>query len=115
MDIKTLENRVVRRTKMVFGLKISHRQGQGFPLLVHTLDISYSGARIGAVRENIQPGTLLVMQHRHNRAEGCVMWSRQIDPREIQIGVSFLNHVAPFWGVDLDEGYAGVWLSASQR
>jgi PilZ domain len=115
MDIKALEKRTVRRTKMVFALKISHLQVQGSPLLVHTLDISHSGAKIGALRECIQPGSILLMQYRHHRAQCCVMWSREVAVREIQIGIEFLSQCGQFWEVDLDQGCAGVWLTASER
>ena len=115
MDIKALEKRILKRTKMVFGVRISQLQVQGCPLLVHTLDISSSGAKIGALRESIKLGSKLLMQHRQNRVQCCVMWTRQVAPREIQIGVEFLNQSARFWEADLDQGCAGVWLSASER
>jgi hypothetical protein len=79
------------------------------------LDISSTGAKIGAVREYIQPGSVLLLQHGHQRAQCRVIWSRRVGPAEIQIGVEFLKHGAPFWELDLDEGRAGVWLSLSQR
>ena len=110
---RTLDKRSVRRTKMVVGLRVP--QPQAPDLLVHTLDISSSGAKIGAVREWIQPGRVLVIQYKHNRVQCCVKWSRQIAPREIQIGVEFLGHDLQIWGLDLDEDRAGVWLSSSER
>ena len=115
MDTKTLDKRSVRRTKMVVGLKIPRPQSQAPDLLVHTLDISSSGAKIGAVREWIQPGSILAIQRKHNRFQCRVMWSRQIGPREIQIGIEFLGCDTQIWGLDLDEDCAGVWLSRLER
>lgn len=115
MDTKTLDKRTVKRTKMVVGVKVPQPQSQAPDLLVHTLDISSSGARIGAVREWIQPGSVLVIQRRHNRAQCRVMWSRQIAPREIQMGIEFLGRDTQIWGLELDEECAGVWLSSSER
>jgi len=115
MDTKTLDKRSVRRTKMVIGLKIPQPQSQAPDLLVHTLDISSSGAKIGAVREWIQPGSILAIQRKHNRSLCRVMWSRQIGPREIQIGIEFLGRDTQIWGLDLDEDCAGVWLSRLER
>ena len=112
---KSLEKRVLRRTKMVVGLRISQTEDNAGQLLVHTLDISSTGAKIGAVREYIQPGSVLLLQHGRNRAQCRVIWSRRVGPREIQMGVEFLKSGARFWELELDEGRAGVWLSVSHR
>jgi len=100
---------------MVFGLRVPQPRSQAPDLLVHTLDISSSGAKIGAVREWIQPGSVLIIQYKHNRAQCRVKWSREIAPREIQIGIEFLDRATEIWGLDLDEDCAGVWLSSSER
>ena len=115
METKTLDKRGVRRTKMVVGLRVPQSQSCAQDLLVHTLDISSTGAKIGAVREWIQPGSKLVIQYKHTRAQCRVMWSRQLAPREIQIGVEFLAGNTQIWGLDLEEDCAGVWLSSSER
>ena len=100
---------------MVLGLRIFQPEVRASQLLVHTLDISSTGAKIGAVREYIHPGNVLFIQRGHNRAQCRVMWSRRVGPREIQMGVEFLKHGTRFWELDLDEGRAGVWLSLSER
>ena len=114
MNNKSLEKRVLRRTKMVVGVKISEPKVNAGQLLVHTLDITSTGAKIGAMREYIQPGSVLLLQHGRNRAQCRVIWSRRVGTKEIQMGVEFLKHGARFWELELDEGRAGVWLSASQ-
>jgi hypothetical protein len=115
MDNKSLENRVLRRTKMVVGLRISQSEQNANQLLVHTLDISSTGAKIGSLREYIQPGRVLLLQHGRNHAQCRVIWSRRVGPTEIQMGVEFLKSGARFWELDLDEGRAGVWMSLSER
>ena len=114
VDTRTLDKRSVRRTKMVVGLRVPQPKSQAPDLLVHTLDISSSGAKIGALKEWIQPGSELVIQCKHNRAHCRVMWSRQIAPGEIQMGIEFLGRGTQIWGLDLDEDCAGVWLSSSE-
>jgi len=109
-DTRALDNRIARRTKMVVGLRVSQ---QAPNLLVHTLDISSSGARIGALRQWIQPGTALILQRKHTRARCRVMWSRKVAPGEIQIGIKFLGRDSYFWGLDLNEDCVGVWFSES--
>ena len=115
MDNKSLENRVLRRTKMVVGLRISQSENDSSQLLVHTLDISSTGAKIGSLREDIRPGSVLLLQHGRNRAQCCVIWSRRVGPSEVQMGVEFVKHSARFWELELDEGRAGVWMSLSER
>jgi len=117
MDGKILEKRTVRRTKMVVALKVlkSQPEGQDQQFIAHTLDISSVGARIGAVRELIQPGSLVTIQRKQTRAQCRVMWSRTIAPGEIQIGIEFLGCEAQIWELDLDEDRAGIWASKSER
>jgi PilZ domain len=115
MNTKELDKRGIKRTKMVAGLRLSIPKPQAPNLLVHTLDISSSGAMIGALRERIEPGSILFIQRRHTRAQCRVMWSRQLAPGEVQIGIEFLGHDARFWGLDLEDGCAEVWLSATER
>jgi PilZ domain-containing protein len=114
-DTKTLDKRNVKRTKMVVGLRVAQQRSHVGDLLVHTLDISSSGAKIGALREGMQPGSVLIVQRRHTRARCLVMWSRKVAPGEIQIGIKFLGRDSNFWGLDLDENCAGVWFSESER
>ena len=64
MDTRTLDKRCVKRTKMVLGLRLPQQQSQDSGLLVHTLDISSSGAKVGALRSRIQPGSILILQRR---------------------------------------------------
>ena len=115
MNTKALDNRTVRRTRMVVGLRLPKSQPQAPDLIVHTLDISSSGAKIGALREWIEPGSVLLVQRRHARTHCRVIWSCQVARGEIRIGIEFLDRNHQFWGLDLDEDCAGVWLSSSHR
>jgi hypothetical protein len=69
--------------EMVVGLRLPKSLLQASDLLVHTLDISSSGAKIGALREWIEPGSVLIVQRRHTRAQCRVMWSHQVAPGEV--------------------------------
>jgi hypothetical protein len=113
-DTRTLDKRNVKRTKMVVGLRVP-QQSPVADLLVHTLDISSSGAKIGALREWMEPGSAIIVQRGHTRARCSVMWSLKVAPGEIQIGIKFLRGDSHFWGLDLDEDCAGVWFSESER
>ncbi|HEX3321010.1 MAG TPA: PilZ domain-containing protein [Terriglobales bacterium] len=117
MDAKILERRTTKRTKMVATLKIlgPDPQGPASTQLAHTLDISSSGAKIGAMRAEIEPGIILVLQHKQARAQCRVTWVRRMSSGEFQIGVEFLKPNAQFWGIDLDDERVGVWLATSNR
>lgn len=115
METRALEKRAVKRTKMVLGLRLSSPQFCGRNLVVHTLDISSSGAKVGALREWIAPGTVLAMQYKHMRAQCRVMWSHTFPSGETHIGIELEAHKAHLWGLDLDDSCAGIWLSTSER
>ena len=115
MATKALEKRTVKRTKMVVAVRFPKPQPHAPDLLVHTLDISSVGAKIGALREWVQPGSVLLIQRRHTRARCRVTWSRRIGPQEVQIGIEFLGRDPGFWGLDLDDYCAGLWISQSER
>lgn len=115
MDARALDKRNAKRTKMVVGLRVPQQRSDVADLLVHTLDISYSGAKLGALRECVQPGSVLTVQRRHTRTQCRVMWSRTVAPGEIQIGIEFMGRDTHFWGLDLEEDCVGVWSSESER
>jgi PilZ domain len=115
MDTRTLDNRTLIRTKMVLGLRLSQPESEDPNVLVHTLDISSSGAKLGALRVCIEPGSVLTVQRKHVRIQCRVMWSRSIAPGEIQIGIEFLRPDSQIWGLELEEHGAGVWMAQSER
>lgn len=115
LDSRALDKRGVKRTKMVVGLRVPQQRSDAADLVVHTLDISYSGAKLGALRDVVQPGSVLTVQRKHTRAQCRVMWSRKIAPGEIQIGIEFLDRETDFWGLDLEEDCVGVWSSELER
>lgn len=115
MKSKNVEKRTLKRTKMVVGLRLPQSQFSTPDAFVHTLDISSSGAKIGALREWIAPGSVLLLQRRHMRAQCRVVWSRNVAPGEIQIGIEFLGREAQFWGFDLEDELAGVWIEPGEN
>jgi hypothetical protein len=112
MDTRALEKRAVNRAKMVLGIRLSSPQLCGRNLVVHTLDISSSGAKVGALREWIAPGTILAIRYKHVRAQCCVIWSQTFPSGETHIGIELEAHKAHLWGLD---SCAGIWLSTCER
>src|SRR5437879_9319187 len=61
------ERREHRRSKMVLPIKVFL---PGAPqVLAHTIDISISGARIGGLREQLQPGKSVSLERGSQRAK----------------------------------------------
>lgn len=83
---------------MVLPVKVSAQQST---LLVHTVDISGVGARLGGLRMQLQPGSTIDLQRGSRKAKFMVKWIQQLGANEIQIGVEFLEPQDNFWGVDL--------------
>ena len=77
------EKRKSARKKMVLPVKFSLAHES---LMVHTLDITRSGARLGALRAQLQPGTIIDLQRGQKRAKFRIVWVRQLASNEIQAG-----------------------------
>lgn len=96
-----LEKRVSSRRKMVLPVK-SHRANTP-PAPVHTLDLSCSGAKLGALRDPVSCGDILIVHRRHKRARCRVVWVRDMGRGEIHVGVELLVPESDFWGLDLED------------
>lgn len=81
---------------------------------VHTLNLSSTGAKLGAFRHNVKRGDVLTMQRQHKRAKCKVVWTREVGPQEIQVGIEFLQAEEGFWGVPLEESRNGICVVTSE-
>jgi hypothetical protein len=93
-----LDKRKSQRRKMVLPVKVFIDQTTH---LAHTVDITDNGARLGALRTELQPGTIISLQRGSQRAKFQIAWVRQLAPNELQAGIESLQPQASFWGVDL--------------
>lgn len=82
--------------------------------LAHTVDITESGARLGALRTELQPGMVVSLQRGSKRAKFRIAWIRQLAPNELQAGVESLQPQNSFWGVDLSPQGPDVKKEAQQ-
>src|ERR1700737_1267375 len=71
--------------------------------LAHTIDITHTGARLGALRTPLQPGMIISLQRGSKKAKFRITWTRQVAPNELQAGVESLELQDNFWGVDLSD------------
>jgi hypothetical protein len=95
-----LNKRKSPRRKMVLPVKVSVNNVTG---LAHTVDITPSGARLGALRTRLQPGTTICLQRGPKKAEFRIEWIKELAPNEFQAGIEALEPENNFWGVKLSE------------
>ena len=95
-----LNKRKSPRRKMVLPVKISVDK---VTHLAHTVDITTTGARLGALRTQLQPGMIVSLQRGAKKAEFRVQWVRQLGPNEVQAGVESLEPQNNFWGINLSD------------
>ena len=95
-----LNKRKSARRKMVLPVKISVDK---VTHLAHTVDITTTGARLGALRTQLQPGMIITLRRGLKKAEFRVQWIRQLSPNELQAGIESVEPQKQnnFWGVNL--------------
>jgi len=79
------------RAKAVLPVRISGSDlsGKSYSELVHTLDVSRTGVRLGSVRRHLEVGSLIVLQYRQHKAEFRVIWIKPLGSgAEQQIGLA---------------------------
>ena len=75
--------------------------------VAHTVDISPVGAQLGGFRISLQPGEVIILQHRHNKGRFRVIWSKQVGPSELRAGIEWVaieksaGIEINFWGLEL--------------
>ena len=82
------------RTKMVLPLRVWLDQQKSLVAeqqLAHTLDISPIGGRLGGLRTPVEPGQVILLQHGQKKSQFRVIWSRELEPREIHAGVESME------------------------
>jgi hypothetical protein len=64
------------RVKMILPVRLSAKDSNGAPysLLVHTLDFSHSGARLGGIRQQLQVGETVTLEYKLRRAQFAICW-----------------------------------------
>jgi hypothetical protein len=96
------KQRRLGRSKAVLPVRISGNDISGEPYseLVHTLDVSRTGVRLGAVRRQLEVGSLIVLQYRKHKAEFRVIWTKPLrSGAEQQVGLE-ADAQKDLWGLE---------------
>jgi len=89
------------RVKAVLPVRVTGNDisGNSYSELVHTLDVTESGARLGALRQALKVGSLITVQYKQHRATFRVVWTEPAPGRtEHQAGIEAVNH-RDLWGL----------------
>ncbi len=100
------DNRRQDRMKAVLPVKVRGRDmaGKCFEELVHTLDVTPRGVRLGAVRHCLKVMDSLTVLYRQRKIEFRVVWTRKLEGAdEYQVGLQALTHDQDAWGLNLSE------------
>ena len=71
--------------------------------LTHTIDVTCTGARLGGLHAELQPGQTVVLHRGLKKARFRVVWVERRTPKEIHAGLECLEPQSGFLGVDLSQ------------
>src|SRR5579872_5127272 len=76
--------------------------GASFEELAHTLDLTTSGVRLGAIRHQLNALDTLTVFYRQRRVDFKVIWTRLLDGNhEYQVGLQASSQEKELWGTNL--------------
>jgi hypothetical protein len=96
------KQRCVDRSKAVLPVRISGNDisGKVYSELVHTLDVSRTGVRLGSVRRELEVGSLVTLQYRQHKADFRVVWTKPVGSgAEQQVGLE-AGAQRDLWGLE---------------
>src|SRR5271169_713014 len=102
MEPSVDNKRCLDRSKAVLPVRIlgNDASGESYSELVHTLDVSKAGVRLGAVRRQLEVGSPITIQYRQHKAEYRVIWTKPLGTGpEQQVGLE-ADAQRDLWGLD---------------
>jgi hypothetical protein len=95
-----------KRAKAVLPVRVKGTDGGGnaFEELAHTLDVTATGVRLGAVRRELNIGEELTLFFRQRKLQFRVVWTKKMKgTSEFQVGLQAANHEREPWGLNFTE------------
>jgi len=92
------------RTKAVLPVRVKGKDssGKAFEELVHTLDVTPEGARLGSVRHELKLQDELTVFYRQRKIQFRVVWTKKMKgTSEFQVGLQAVSHDSEAWGLSL--------------
>jgi|SRR5271165_1430715 len=94
------------RTKAVLPVRVKGKDSSGKPFeeLVHTLDVTASGVRLGSVRRELNVLDEITIFYRQRKMQYRVMWTKKLKgTSEFQVGLRALTQDKEAWGMGFAE------------
>jgi hypothetical protein len=94
------------RTKAVLPVRVKGKDsaGQPFEELVHTLDVTPEGARLGSVRRQLNLLDEITIFYRQRKIQFRVVWTKKLQgTSEFQVGLQAVTQENEAWGLNLSE------------
>jgi hypothetical protein len=96
---RRLQNRV--RAVLPVRIKGTNVSGESFEGLAHTLDLTPTGARLGAIRRELKRLDKLTIFYHQRRMEFTVVWTRLlVGTSEYQVGLQAFSSEKDPWGMN---------------
>ena len=105
---KSNRRRLTRKSAVLpVRVRGTDARGAEFEALAHTLDLTPTGARLGAIRCELKALDRLTIVYHQRRMEFTVVWSRLMDGRrEYQVGLHAFSDESEPWGFSFIDSYA---------
>jgi hypothetical protein len=89
------------RIRGVLPVRLRGKDSSGvlFESLAHTLDLTPTGVRLGAIRHELRALDTVVVLFRKRRIEFTVMWTKMLG-QEYQVGLQSVAQEGDPWGLD---------------
>ena len=94
-----------KRTKAVLPVRMKGNDstGKAFEELVHTLDVTPSGVRLGSVRHELNVLDEITVFYRTRKIQFRVVWTKKLKgTSEFQVGLQAVMQDREAWGMNLD-------------
>ena len=94
------------RTKAVLPVRVRGNDSTGKPFeeLVHTLDVTPSGVRLGSVRHELNVLDEITVFYRTRKIQFRVVWTKKLKgTSEFQVGLQAVTQEREAWGMSFPE------------
>ena len=94
------------RTKAVLPVRVKGKDsaGKAFDELVHTLDVTPDGVRLGSVRRELNLQDEITIFYRQRKIQFRVVWTKKMQgTSEFQVGLQAITQDREAWGLNFSE------------
>ena len=94
------------RTKAVLPVRVKGKNsaGRAFEDLVHTLDVTPDGVRLGSVRQQLSALDEVTVFYRQRKIQFRVVWTKKLEgTSEFQVGLQAVTRESEAWGLNFTD------------